>query len=147
MLFYVYNYIQLIIAKCESRNLALSSQCNVCFFWSHIVTLSFSLQQISLLFLLCCWLCPQVNPTIHTFPHFYSLVVTFYSLFVTFLGFLPLFPIFSFSFLSLLSFFRQACPILLLLLFVIIPSKIFLFQKLFPLHLCPCLATTYKSEL
>ena len=32
VLFYVYNYIQLFIAKCESRNLALSSQCNVCFF-------------------------------------------------------------------------------------------------------------------
>ena len=35
LLFYVYNYIQLFIAKCESRILALSSRCNVCVSFGH----------------------------------------------------------------------------------------------------------------
>ena len=59
------------------------------------------MQQISLLFLLCCWLCPQVNPTIRIFSHFYSLVVTFHSLFVvTFLSFC----LFSLIFITFLLF-------------------------------------------
>ena len=35
LLFYVFNYIQLFIAKCESRILALSSRCNVCVSFGH----------------------------------------------------------------------------------------------------------------
>ena len=53
----------------QNSSYLLTMQC-VCVFRSHIVKFSFSLQQISLLFVLCCWLCPQVNPTIHIFPHF-----------------------------------------------------------------------------
>ena len=53
----------------QNSSYLLTMQC-VCVFRSHIVKFSFSLQQISLLFVLCCWLCPQINPTIRIFPQF-----------------------------------------------------------------------------
>ena len=133
--------------RIQNSSSLFTMQC-VCVLRSHIVTFSFSMQQISLLFLLCCWLCPQVNPTIRIFPHFYSLVVTFHSLFVvTFLSFCLFSLIFITFLLFVILFFRQACPILLPLLFLIIPWNIFLLQKLFPIHLWPWLAPKYKSEL
>ena len=86
--------------RIQNSSSLFTMQC-VCVLRSHIVTFSFSVQQISLLFLLCCWLCPQVNPTIRIFSHFYSLVVTFHSLFVvTFLSFC----LFSLIFITFLLF-------------------------------------------
>ena len=144
LLFYVYNYIQLFIAKCESRILALSSRCNVCVFFGHTSWRFPFLCSRFPSFSFCVVGCaPRSTPPsayFLTFTHLLSLFIAFSSLSSVFCLFSLFFPSHSYHF---LSFFRQASPILLL----IIPSNIFLLQKLFPPHFCPWLAPKYKSEL
>ena len=131
-------YIQLFIAKCKSRIPAISSQCNVCVSFGHTSWNFPFLCSRFPSFSFCVVGCaPRSTPPSAYFLNFSHLL----SLFIAISSLSSVFCLFA------LFFSPQACPILLLLLFVIIPSKIFLLQKLFPLHLCPCLAPKYKSEL